>query len=134
MQQKNFAEAEKQFEAAVKADPNNADAYYDLALSQANGKKLDMATQTIDKAIKMKPDDKGYQDLKKQIGVMQENQVLEKAQALLTDADKLYQAKDYAGALKKYEEALPSVPEDKQNIVLIQIRQGPEPAQPARSG
>ena len=40
---------------------------------------------------------------------------------MLTEGDKLYQAKDYAGALKKYQEALPMVPEAKQNIVLIQI-------------
>lgn len=121
MQQKNFAEAEKQFEVAVKADSNNSDALYDLAMAQANGKKLDAATQSIDKAIKMKPDDQDYQKLKQQIVLMQENQVLERAQAVLSDGDKLYQAKDYAGALKKYQEALPMVPEDKQNIVLIQI-------------
>jgi tetratricopeptide (TPR) repeat protein len=121
MQAKNFDQAEKYFEEAAKADPNNADTYYDLSLAQANAKKLDQAAQTIDKAIKIKPDDQGYVKLKQQIGLMQENAVLEKAQAVLTEGDKLYQAKDYAGALKKYQDALPMVPQEKQNIVLIQI-------------
>ena len=76
MQQKNFAEAERLFEAAAKADPQNSDALYDLALVQANSKKLDLAMQTIDKAIGIKPQEPEYKKLKQQIGLMQENEVL----------------------------------------------------------
>lgn len=62
-----------------------------------------------------------YNELKKRAADFRENEILRKAQGILTEGDTLFNSGDYAGALKKYEEARPLVPAQKQSIVYAQM-------------
>ncbi|MBZ5498399.1 MAG: tetratricopeptide repeat protein [Acidobacteriia bacterium] len=117
--QKNYKLAITKFEEAVKLIPTDPDAFYGLALSLGYDKQWDAAGKAADKAIALRPEDKGYLDLKKRLG---DNAVLEKAKAVADQGDTMYNSKDYAGALKKYEEALPLLPDPAlQASVWVQI-------------
>ncbi len=62
-----------------------------------------------------------YNTLKKRAAEFRENEILRRAQGILTEGDKLFNSGDYTGALKKYEEARPMVPAAKQSIVYAQM-------------
>ncbi len=124
LSEKKFDVAIQKYNEAVKLQSNDPDLYYNLALALANAHKFDDAMQNIDKAIQLKPGEAAYADLKKKIGDFKESEILNKAQEILTEGDKLFQAKDYSGALGKYQEALKMVPETRkpqQAVVLVQI-------------
>jgi tetratricopeptide (TPR) repeat protein len=87
----------------------------------ANLKKFDEASQAIDKAIQLSPAEKSFVATKEKITNMKENDRLLQAQALLNDGDKLYKSQDFAGASKKYEEALPLVSGPKQSVVYAAV-------------
>jgi tetratricopeptide (TPR) repeat protein len=119
--EKKFDEAIVKYQDAIKADPSDPDLYYNLALAQANAKKLDDSAATIDKALALKPNESAYIKLKQQIADYKQNEILAKAKSILEEGDKLYQGGDHAGALKKYEEALPIVPEKNQAGIWRQM-------------
>ena len=122
MASKNYKLAIAKFEEAAKAVPNDPDTHYNLALAYAQDKQFDAATAEIEKSITLKPDDKAYTDLKGQIAGLKQNALLEKAKVLLDEGNALYKdKKDYAGALKKYEAALPMIPESAQGSTWAQI-------------
>jgi tetratricopeptide (TPR) repeat protein len=108
MEKKDFKGATAKFEQASKLLPNDPDSYYYLALSLGYDKQWDAAAAAIDTAVKMRPEDKTYLDLKSRLTT---NASLEKAKAIADAGDKAYNEKDYAGALKRYEEALPLLPD-----------------------
>ncbi len=118
---RKFDIAIQKYTEALKLQSNDPDLHYNLALAQANARKFDDAMQSIDKAIQLKPGEAAYADLKKKIGDFKENETLIKAQGVLNEGDKLFQAKDYPAALAKYEEALKMVPANKQGVIFIQI-------------
>jgi tetratricopeptide (TPR) repeat protein len=120
-QERKFDEAIAKYNEALKTDPNDPDLYYNLSLAQANAKRYDEAMKAADKAIQLKPGERDYAELKKRITEIQDNEVVLKARGILEEGDKLYQAADYAGALKKYEEALPMVPQKNQPVVIAQM-------------
>ncbi len=120
-QERKFDEAIGKYQEALKMEPNDADLYYNISLAHANAKRYDEAMKSADKAVELKPAEKDYQDLKKKIKEIQDNEVLLKAKAMLEEGDKMYQAEDFNGALKKYEEALPLVPKKNQPTILAQI-------------
>ncbi len=117
---KNYDEAIAKYTEALKYEQNDPDLYYNLGLAQANGHHYEEALQSADKAIQMKPGEAAYRELKKKIAEFQQNAILIKAKGILEEGDKLYQAGDYAGAIKKYDEALPSVPEKSQGPIWAQ--------------
>lgn len=121
MAQKNFKQAVAKYEEAIKVMPNDPDTYYNMALALGSDKQFDQATAALDKAIALKPDDKAYQDLKTQIAALKLNEVLAKAKVVVDEGNALYKEKNYAGALQKYEAALPMIPEANQSSVLAQI-------------
>jgi tetratricopeptide (TPR) repeat protein len=106
LQKKNFKEAAALFQESLKYISDDPDTYYNLALAQANDKNFDAATQSIDKAISMKAGEQAYQDLKKQILGLKENEALGKAQAIINEGEELFKKGDNAGALVKYQEAM----------------------------
>jgi tetratricopeptide (TPR) repeat protein len=108
MEKKDFKGAIAKFEQASKLLPNDPDSYYYMALSLGYDKQWDAASKAIDTAVKMRPEDKTYLDLKSRLTT---NASLEKAKAIADAGDKAYNEKDYAGALKRYEEALPLLPD-----------------------
>ena len=120
-QERRFDEAITKYQQAVQLDPGDADLYYNLGLALANGKRFDEALQTVDKAIGLKPSEAAYRELKNKIVEFRENAILLKAKGILEEGDKLYQASDFAGALKKYQEAIPMIPERNQPGVWTQI-------------
>ncbi len=121
LSERKFDVAVQKYNEALKIQSNDPDLYYNLALAQANAHKFDDAMQSIDKAIQLKPAENAYADLKKKIGDFKENEILSKAQGMLNEGDKLFQAKDYSGALAKYQEALKLVPGNKQSVILVQM-------------
>ncbi len=121
LQQKNFDLAIKEFSDAIKGDPNNPDYYASLAIALTNAKKFDEAITAVDKAIQLKPAEKGYATLKSNISARKENAEIQKAQAIMDEGKKLLQDGDAAGALKKFEESKNMVPQDKQSPLWSQI-------------
>lgn len=99
----NYKGAIAKYQEALKISENDPDTYYNLALALAHDNQYEAANQAIDKAIALKADDQGYQTLKKQIA----------PSVTLGQADKLYNGKEFAAAIKKYEEALPMLTDPK---------------------
>ncbi len=119
MTKKNYKAAIAKLEEATKLLPNDPDSHYYLALAYGYDKQWDAASKSIDVAIKLRPDDKAYTDLKARLAT---NATLEKAKELADAGDKAYNEKDFNGALKKYEEALPLLPDPTlQASVWLQI-------------
>jgi len=119
--ERKFDDAVVKYKEAIKLQPDDAYLYYALSVAQANARRFDEAVQSIEKALQLKPGDAGYADMKKKLADMKQSEVLVRAQGLLSEGDKLYQEEDFAGALKKYEEARPMVPEKNVPGVLVQI-------------
>lgn len=118
---RKFAEAAAKYKAALAIDPNDSYIYYAMSVALANSQQVDEAEQAINKAIELKPGDATYAEMKKKVAQVKENQLLLKAQSLLTEGDKLYNGGDFAGALAKYEEARPMIPEKNLAGVLTQL-------------
>ena len=118
---KNFKEAAAAFQESLKYIPDNADAYYNMALAQASDKMFDEAQQNIQKAIAMKPAEKAYTDLKQQIDGLKEQNTVQKAQAIVDQGEALFKSNDYAGALQKYQEAKAMLPPKGQAITLTLV-------------
>jgi tetratricopeptide (TPR) repeat protein len=121
LRQKNWDMAIKVFTEGIKDSPDNPDNYSNMAIALANTGKLDEALASLDKAIQLKPDEKVYVDLKNKIAVKKENAMIEKAQAIMLEGNKLLQDGDAAGALKKFEEAKSMIKEDRQAPLWMQI-------------
>jgi tetratricopeptide (TPR) repeat protein len=119
--QKKFDVAIAKYQEALKVDDKDPDLYYNLALAQANAQQYDDALVAADKAVQLQPAEGQYRELKKKIAEIKENQILIRARGILEEGDKLYQGGDFAGALKKYEEARPMVPTEKQGPIWAQM-------------
>ena len=121
LRQKNWDLALKAFSEAIKDSPDNPDNYSNMAIALTNTGKLDEALAAADKAIQLKPGEKSYVDMKSRIAARKENAMIEKAQALMIEGNKLLQDGDAAGALKKFEEAKGMIKEDRQAPLWMQI-------------
>ena len=121
LKNKNYKEAAAMFQESLKYIPDNADAYYNMALAQAQGKMFDEAQQSIQKAVAMKPTEKAYADLKQQIDGLRDQESAQKAQAIVDQGEALFKNNDYAGALQKYQEAKALLPPKGQAITLTLI-------------
>jgi len=120
LKEKKFEEAAAKYREALAAE-KDPDIMYNLAVALAQTKKYDEATTVLDQAIQLKPGEQAYQSLKKQIIDFKANEVLIGAQGVLDQGNELFNKQDYAGALKKYEQVLGSVPEKSQGSVWFQI-------------
>jgi tetratricopeptide (TPR) repeat protein len=118
--EKRFEDAIVKYKEALQSD-KDADIYHNMAIALANTKKYEEAIEAADQALKLKPQEKVYQDLKKQIADYKQNEVLTKAQGGLEQANKAFEQGDFAGALKQYEQILPTVPEKNQPGIWFQI-------------
>jgi tetratricopeptide (TPR) repeat protein len=105
MKQKKYDEAIQNFAEAIQNDPSNPLNFANMAIANANAKKFDEALAAIEKAIRLQPDDKTYTGLKSKISDMKQADVIDKAQAIMNEGNKLLDGGDNAGAIKKYEEA-----------------------------
>jgi tetratricopeptide (TPR) repeat protein len=121
MRQKDYDTAIKEYSEAIKTSPDNPEFHANLAIALANSGKFDEALAAIDKAIQLKPGEKTYPDLKTKIVARKENAAIEKAQSIMSEGNRLFQADDAAAALKKYEEAKSMVPKEKQAPLWRQI-------------
>jgi tetratricopeptide (TPR) repeat protein len=121
LKQKDYDGAVAAFTEHLKNNPNDPGAHYQLALALTYAGQFDEAIGMIDKAIQMKPGEKDFTDLKTQISVRIENIAIEKAQAALNEGNGLLEAGDAAGALKKYQEVINLLSQDKQAPIWIQI-------------
>jgi len=121
LKQRKYDDAIADFSEAVKNNPNSAEDYANLAIALGNAKRYDEALPPIEKAIQMKPEEKGYVTLRDDIVSRKQNAEIDKAQALLNEGKTLLQSGDAAGSLKKFEEAKALVPQDKQSPLWLQI-------------
>jgi tetratricopeptide (TPR) repeat protein len=65
LEQKEFAKAVTALKEAVEGDSSLAEGYYGLALAYGHQHKYSEALTNIDMALKLKPDDKGFLEVKK---------------------------------------------------------------------
>ena len=65
LEQKNFPKAVEAFSKVVESDPNNAEAFYGLALAYGHQKKFVEAMKNIDQAVKLKPTDAEFLNVQK---------------------------------------------------------------------
>jgi tetratricopeptide (TPR) repeat protein len=65
LEARDFPKAVEALTEAVSADPSSADAYYALALAYGHQKKYPEALKNIDAALKLKPDDAGFLEVKR---------------------------------------------------------------------
>jgi tetratricopeptide (TPR) repeat protein len=125
MKQQKYDEALKNFAEAAQNDPSNPLNYANMAIANANSKRFEEALAMIEKAIRLKPDDKTYTGLKTKISEMkavkQENDAITKAQTVLDEGKKLFQSEDFSGAIKKYEEAKEMVAPAMQSPLWVKI-------------
>lgn len=112
---KNFKQAIAKYQEAIKAFPNDPDTYYNLSIAYARDNQFDTASQALDQALKLRPDDTGYQSLKQQLV---QGAAATHIKEILTQGDTLFNGGDFAAALKKYEEALPLVSEPKSQALI----------------
>ena len=126
LKNKDYDAAVAAFKEGLKVNPDNPEYYANIAIALTNAKKFDEAIPYIDKAIQLKPDEKEYTDLKQKIAARQENSRLEQAQAIMDEGNKLLENNDAAAAVKKFEEALTMVPEDKQSPLWRQLAKARE--------
>ncbi|MBN1568375.1 MAG: tetratricopeptide repeat protein [Acidobacteria bacterium] len=121
VRQKNYDLAAKEYAEAIKNDPQNSEHHYNRAVVLSNAGKHDEALASIDKAIQLKPEQAAYADVKARISARKENAMLEKAQSIMNEGNKLLQNGNAAEALKKFEESRSMVAEDKQGPLWSQI-------------
>lgn len=121
LRQQKYDLAAAEFNEAIKTDPNNPELHANLAIALTNAKKFDEALKALENAIKLKPAEKAYADLKAQINARKEKVELDKAQTVMDEGNKLLQDGDAAGALKKYEEAKSMVAPERQSPLWRQI-------------
>jgi tetratricopeptide (TPR) repeat protein len=110
LNKKNYKQAITIYQEALKLSADDPDTYYNLALALAYDNQFDAAQDAIDKAIALRKDDKGYVDLKQQLV---QRAAIAKVRDVLTQADAAFNSKDYATALKGYENALPMLSDPK---------------------
>jgi len=65
LEQKQFPKAVASLTEATDGDPGNAEAFYGLALAYGHQGKYDEALKYIDQALKLKPGDNGFTEVKK---------------------------------------------------------------------
>ncbi len=121
LNQKKYNEAAALFSEAIKGDPQNSEYYANLAIALTNDKKFDEGMAAVEKAIQLKPGEKSYATLKGSIAARKESAVLDNAQTIMNEGNKLLQDGDPAGAIKKYEQANALVPQEKQSPLWRQI-------------
>jgi tetratricopeptide (TPR) repeat protein len=121
LNQKKYDEAIALFSEAIKSDPENSEYYANLAIALTNAKKYDEGMAAVDKAIQMKPAEKSYVTLKGSIAARRESAVLDNAQTIMNEGNKLLQDGDPAGAIKKFEQASAIVAPERQSPLWRQI-------------
>lgn len=118
---KEYAQAAAVYSEAIKANPNDPDAYANLAVALTYDNKFDEALATLDKALQLKPGASTLVDLQKRVLARKDTAKLEKAKVLLSEGNRLLEKGEGAEALKKFEETMTLVPENQQHIIWRQI-------------
>jgi tetratricopeptide (TPR) repeat protein len=121
LQDKQYDKAVAIFGDAVKKDPNSAEMHFQLALALTYVEKYTEAVSSIDEALRLKPGEKQYADLKTQIEIRQQNAAIKRAQGLLDEGIKLLENGTPSEAIVKFQGALEHVSEDMQAPIWRQI-------------
>lgn len=119
--QQKYDDAVALYKEAIQSNPGSGELYANMARALAQAKRNDEALAAVNKAIELKPADNSFVTLKNTLTARMQAAQLEKAQGLLNEGTKLFEAGDFAGALRKYEEANGLVPQDRQAPLWRQI-------------
>jgi superkiller protein 3 len=119
LKEKKYDEAIAKFREAIQGNPQNASYHANLSIALTNAQKFDEALSALEKANQLKPGE--FDALKKSIQARKDNAAIDRAQTIMDEGGKLFKEEDYAGALKKYEEARDILSEDKQAAPYLQI-------------
>ena len=65
LESKDFPKAVKLLTESLKVQPQNPDGYYNLALAYGHQRKYEEALKSIDEALKLKPNEKAYMEVKR---------------------------------------------------------------------
>jgi len=118
MQRRDFKLAITKFSEQLKLQPDNADVCYNLALAYANDRQFDKAIEYLDEAIKRKPDDTSYPQLKALVLQHKEQALIQEANRILSEGDKLFKEEQYQAALEKYQAGLKMLPKEEPIVWL----------------
>jgi tetratricopeptide (TPR) repeat protein len=103
MQKRDFKTAIVKFAEQVKLQPDVSDVYYNLALAYANDAQYDKGMEYVEEALKRKPNDADYLELKKRIPQHKEQALYQQAAQIFNEGDRLFREGQFQAALDKYE-------------------------------
>lgn len=121
MDSKDFETALAKLDEMVKLQPTNPSVYYNQALALIQMNRLPEASEKLDKAIELAPDEQALKDLKNRIGEVVKAQEAAALKAKVATVQTLYQEKKYEEAIAKAKEAMEVVPDDLKTVLWAQM-------------
>ena len=116
---KRFDEAVALYDEAIKSNPQNPVLYSNKALALTQAGKPEEALAAVNKALELNPSDERAGQVKKVVDSLIENTSREKANALITEGNKLLES-DASAALGKFMEAN-TLTGEKQAVIWRQV-------------
>jgi tetratricopeptide (TPR) repeat protein len=121
MEEQNYGEAAAQYAKLVEIQPENVNALYMLAGAQVRGGNLDEGEETIDRALELAPNEADFKTLKTQIQNIRETRERNKERVKVAGVQQLNQEGKHAEAIERGEEALGTVSEELETILLAEL-------------
>lgn len=112
MQAKKWDDALVSLDKLAAIQPNNSNAYYNMAIALSQLNRLDEAEAKLDKALEIEPNQKAFKDLKSKIGEIKAGRKKAELKAKVFTIQQLVNEKKYDEALAKIPDALATTPED----------------------
>src|SRR5690606_3466053 len=119
MKEENLDEAISAYDELIQMQPDNAAIYYNKAVALMQAEKIDEAEATLQKALELDPNQKMYQDLKKQIDQYRSRQAENAVRKKVVEFDELYKAKNYQEVVNRSDALLAEAPEQYHAMILL---------------
>lgn len=117
MDNKEFQTALDKLDEMAELQPTNPSVYYNQALALIQMNRLPEASEKLDKAIELAPEQQAFKDLKNRIGQVIKAREAAALKAKVATVQTLYQEKKYEEAITKAKEAMEVVPDDLKTIL-----------------
>lgn len=109
MRERDFEGAEQHLNALIQLNPENANAYYTLAIALTQNKKMEQAEEVLDKAISMDPSNEAFQSLKNRFAEIKAKAEEDRQRGLVSKVQMLNQEQKFAEALEAADVAMEQV-------------------------